>query len=115
MSIAVNGGTARVHLNDPWSGGLNLFNFFSQGVVDAEQRDLFYLRFHAEFSVIYFEASLARYLACCHKGIRYQKRSFESCVIPAVTDDLHLKSDTLGVISHLPKRQAVLVVQLSEI
>ena len=69
MSVAVNGGTTRVQLNDPWSGGLNLFNFFSQGVVDAEQRDLFYLRFHAEFSVIYFEASLARYLACCHKGI----------------------------------------------
>ena len=51
MGIAIHGGTARVHLDNPRRGGLNLFNLFGEGVVDAEQRDLFYLRFHAGFRV----------------------------------------------------------------
>jgi len=44
MGVAVHGGTAGVHLDDPWRGWLNLFNPFGQSVVDAEQWDLFYLR-----------------------------------------------------------------------
>lgn len=48
VGIAVHGWAASVHLDEPRRGGVDLFHPFGQGVVDVEQKDLFYLRLRAK-------------------------------------------------------------------